>query len=65
MSEDDEFMDLIAPIETIFHGIVIQDHGAAGVRIVQPDRSFVRFDSVEEARRWVSEKVKAAKERRK
>ena len=55
MSED----DLIAPKETIFQGIVIQDHGAGGVRIVQPDQSFVRSDSVEEARRRVNEAIKA------
>ena len=59
MTED----DLVAPIETIYQG-VIQDHGAGGVRIVQQDQSFVRFNSVEEAPRWVNEKSKM-KERRK
>lgn len=60
MTED----DLVAPKETIFQGTVIQDHGAGGVRIVQQDQSFVQFDSVEEAPRWVNEKSKM-KERRK
>ena len=56
--------DLVAPIETIYQGVAIQDHGAGGVRIVQPDQSFVRFNSVEEARRWVNEKLKAKDKRK-
>ena len=51
--------DPTAPIETIYQGVAIQDHGAGGVRIAQPDQSFVRFDSVEEARRWVEREAQS------